>query len=77
MLKLLRSLILFALFLPLTACASGSFGDKCDVNSDCEEDLVCPTTGPMLGKCTMTCDRDSECVNFGDEVQCDDSVCTD
>jgi len=60
----------------IAACggANKSFNDTCSSTSDCQSGYVCPTVGPMAGKCTKSCTKDQECAAIGAGV-CTSDVC--
>ncbi len=60
----------------LAACGGGgkSYGSTCSSASDCQSGFICPTDGPMAGKCTISCTKDEQCTSIGGGV-CTSDVC--
>lgn len=66
-----------ALVLSLAALSCGGpadYGDGCGKSADCKSPMVCPTEGPMSGRCTKDCTKDEECASIGGGV-CSSDVC--
>ncbi len=70
----LRLALLTALL--ATACGGGGYDQSCAQNADCSGGLMCPTVGPMQGKCTKSCTKDEECASLGSNLVCTSDVCT-
>ncbi len=63
--------------LTLAACGGGggkAYNDSCSSGSDCQSGYICPTNGPMAGKCTISCTKDEQCTAIGGGV-CTSDVC--
>ncbi len=73
-----RLLSLLSLLAALSsACGSGtSYNNACASAKDCASGLICPTVGPMQGRCTKSCTKDEECASLGSKLVCTSDVCT-
>ncbi|MBS2027609.1 MAG: hypothetical protein JST54_06885 [Deltaproteobacteria bacterium] len=59
----------------LSSCGGASgYGGSCGQASDCTSSMICPTQGPMTGRCTQACTKDEECAGIGGGV-CSSDVC--
>lgn len=75
--RLLVRSVAVACFVALGLACGGSsknFNDSCSSSSDCQSSYVCPTVGPMQGKCTISCTKDEQCAAIGAGV-CTSDVC--
>ena len=70
----LRSFALVALILAAACGGPSDYNGSCAASSDCKSGLMCPTTGPMTGKCTISCTKDEQCTPIGGGV-CTSDVC--
>ncbi len=74
--NIVRSVVLAASFLFAAACGPSDYNKTCSSTSDCKSGLMCPTVGPMAGKCTRSCTKDEECADLGSNLVCTSDVCT-
>jgi len=61
----------------LSACSgANNFNVACGSASDCTQGQICPTAGPMQGRCTKACTKDEECSALSSgHVVCTSDVC--
>jgi len=76
MLRLAR--LSFVGFLLAAGCGESSgktYNESCSSDSNCATGL-CPTKGPMTGKCTISCSKDEHCTSVTNSgAVCTSDVC--
>jgi hypothetical protein len=62
----------------LASCGSdNNFNLACGTAADCSKAQICPTQGPMQGRCTKVCSKDTDCGNLSSNpVTCVANECT-
>ena len=74
-LLMIRTMLFTLGVLAMSACGGQSgYGGSCSQASDCKSSMICPTSGPMSGRCTQACTKDEECAAVGGGV-CSSDVC--
>lgn len=60
--------------LGLSCGSSGSYNSTCASSNTCDSPMVCPTAGPMTGRCTINCTKTEQCASYGGG-ECTSDVC--
>ena len=73
----LTRVTLVGILLAVAGCGESSgksYSEACAEDAQCATGL-CPTKGPMSGKCTVSCSKDEHCSSLGSDLVCTSDVC--